>query len=214
MLTPTRSFDDWAIEHDINTKNKSSKKFVSIHRFAYACLSITLIIFAIIPFSFNSNTPVDNPKHYSSQDVISQPISTNEFYHVNNLIFFPPENIIQFQKMTVDVFKDDTTFVFSYNVDSAIIATQDEQNAYIVDFIARVYHNYDFYGINNFDALPFTITTPDITKTNAHYTIKDDIAFISFNYQSIDYFLTVKGYENFTNINKNTITILLKELLL
>lgn len=102
-----------------------------------------------------------------------------------------------------------------YNLLKAlIIATQDEQNAYIVDFIARVYHNYDFYGINNFDALPFTITTPDITKTNAHYTIKDDIAFISFNYQSIDYFLTVKGYENFTNINKNTITILLKELLL
>lgn len=209
IFKPRQSFEDWASENNIvlNEKKEPNKKPF----FRLALYGLSLILVAVfIPLAILSNKPSN--KIYSSQDVNSKLISISDYYANDNLIFFKPERVIQVEKVGIDVARENESLLLSYNITSAIITAKDETDAYIIDLIARTYSFYEFHGITNFTDLKSLTVLSDIKVL---YKIKTEwnIAFISFRLKEVDYFITIKGYSEATEITPTTIILLINDLL-
>ena len=192
-MLPPQSFEEWAEQNNVPLENKhTAHSKHGIFRFVIACCSFLLIIFSFtIIFKPYETKPTDTPpKAYSTSDVTQKIIDLDTLYQKNDLILFDYSSIIYTEKTTIELAKDNEELILSYNMHSALIGIAD--SAYIVDYTARVYSNYSFFGMTSFSAMQELII---ISDTVILYNHKSEVSFIQFSKNNVDYFLTI------TNLN-------------
>lgn len=210
ILHPVQSFESWATEHSVSL-NKSRfnipKRYFA--RLAVSCCALVLIMISLVSV-FNSQSitlPKDDLKTYSTTDVFQTVIELEELYNLPDLILFNRDNLFSHQNATIDKATENENLILSYNIFSALIVIED--SAFFVNYIARTYPKYDFYGVLN-----FTDLQPLTTKghTSIAFKQRPDSCLLSFSENRIDYFLTVTNFNEGLPLNETDLLLLIDSL--
>jgi len=208
-----KPFAEWAEEHGIEinkqAKVKQKPKLVFALRLAAMAAAAVLLISGIAWLAWPGYTP-DTPRVFTSLDSITQPITLDELYQVDNILLFNREQVEDaLLNVFRDVVRDEPDFILSYSVSDKIFVTLDEKNAFFVDFKVRVYRYYDFFDYINFKELSKNLT---INETRIYYEIYTvGLARVRFAYGNNDYFLAVTCFFE-GETTTQTLIILLNEL--
>lgn len=222
VITPDENFEQWSEAHNVCPKKERKPQKRLVLQLATAFASVVLVVCAILPFvlkggkgSGGVTTPPNNNKVYSTQDVVTKSIDM-ETYLGEGFLFFDESLIWQMARVAMAVAKDDETLVLSYDITSAVILINDGEYIFDLDLKARVYDEYEFYGITEYiDLSPLPLADKNVAVSYAIVTnaYQCDVATVYFKRNGVDYYLDIRGFEGITDITVDTITVLLSELL-
>lgn len=219
VITPDESFEQWSEAHNVCLKEERKPHKRLVLQWATVFASVLLVVCAILPFvikggSGGTTTPPTSNKIYSTQDTVVKSIDMDT-YLSKDLLFFDSDLIWQITGVNMVVAKENEELILSYDITSAVILLSDEL-AFELDLKARVYPDYEFYGITayrNLSPLPLSDKSAEVSYTIVTTIDQRDRASVYFNKNGVDYYLDIQGIDGMTDTTVDTITALLSELL-
>ena len=207
-------------EGELVMRKCKSKRRSIILRWAGISASVLLMITGIVLGILLPNAEVPpngegQPITFSAYDSVSQDISLDYLYSIENLLLLNKEQILNADD-DLDVFRhvvreglDEAGLLLSYTVHQLLFLTQDEENAFLIDYNVRMYRYYEFFGYADFNDLTQSFM---VNQVNVYYQIFDgSIALVRFAYRDLDYFLYIECFFE-EGVTIESLTNLLNEL--
>ena len=216
------TFENWAAKNgiDITPRVTVKQKFTRgfILRFASVAASVILltgIILGVVLSGVLTSPPItDDPslRVFLYEDAISQEITLDYLYSIENLILFNREQIVNEGNIEVvrHVVRYEEDFILSFTAASLWFVASNEENAFIIHFRARVHRYFKFFRYGVFNSFTQNIT---ISNINIYFGIENNQALVRFEYNNIEYFLSIDCLFD-EAITCDTLTMLLSELII
>ena len=220
------TFENWAAKNGIDitprvtAKPRRSKQFVL--RFASVATSVILLTSVVLGVVLsgvlsttatpNPDTDLPPPRIYLQEDAISQEITLDYLYQLEHLILFNREQIANEEDIIVfrEVVRYEEDFILSFTAITLWFVTSNEENAFAINFRARVHRYFKFFEYERFNNFTQRIT---IDYVNLYFHIfTDNRALVRFEYNNIEYFLIIDCLFD-EAITCDTLTMLLSELI-
>ena len=217
------TFENWAAKNGIDitprvtAKQKFTRRFIL--RFASVAASVILltsIILGVVLSGVLTSPPItDNPslRVFLYEDAVSQMITLDYLYQVDYLLMFNREQILNTDD-ELNIFREvvryEEDFILSFTAAPLWFVTSNEENAFIINFRARVHRYFKFFGYDGF--YNFTQNFR-INNINIYFEILyNNQAYVRFEHNNIEYFLIIDCFFE-ENITCDTLTMLLSELI-
>lgn len=229
-LKPTKSFEQFCEENNIKVERKQPKQKKRLFAAILAPVSILLVALCIVLPSVlgkgpTQNNPVNPPVtppvepppivYYGDADVGNE---LTTYTAMSERIGHEPFNSEYMQE------KGQTNTIFPKEISSELLGymqkgvvfgffIDEELYAYKFDSIIRLKENYRFNLLNEFEPTQYELVWENITF---RYRIADEgtfvRAYLSYKRGSVEYYLIIRDFEGLTEINQQSIEILIKNL--
>ena len=215
-----RHFEDFCAQHNIYA---AAGRAVCRRRFRFptgAVASFAVVLAAVLsvslPFVFGNT---ESPSLPSPPPNIEEPVDPPVTPPV---IPIEPElprysaNVAQYSYLQEVTPLDGTDLRLGYSLKNVLYGFDFNSGffAYDFDYIVRCYERYDFVGHESFEKLNQEIIFNDISY---YYNLKSNVnnneAYIKFKKGSYEYFLTVREFQDMTEINDENIEVFIKNVL-
>jgi len=230
-LKPRKPFEAWAREHNIVLPSSSSpspqKPTVRrrlIIQFVSAAACVILFLGILLPVLLLDKKPIDSgnppaqssePRVYLLQDAVTVQMDIEELYAVEGLILFDASQIYEINAIYKNVANDNNDLILSYILNDCVFISTDEENVFFVTCIIRIYPQFEFFTYEKYTDLNLKL---DLDNVEISYRIVQEsrngnIAYLKFLYGNAEYFLQVTDFEGITDINEETLKILMGDLI-
>lgn len=216
-MKPDISFETFCKQNNIpleqNWKDKEQKGDVIAR--SHNALKIWLPILAlfviaiciIIPYYLSIKTPFE-PKRYGEEDVSGYNTTIDQVKTSSDIKLFDLNKTEEIGSIYIVKPNDDDKLILSYMFDEVILGFSSDKQfyAYKFSYIVRTYDNYFFMGCDNFLNFSKNTVSNDI---NFSYKIVNGVAnataYLFFEKNNYDYFLTLKSFGGITEITNETV---------
>lgn len=229
-LKPTKSFEQFCEENNIKVERKQPKRKKRLFAAILAPVSILLVALCIVLPSVlgggpTQNNPVNPPVtppvepppivYYGDADVGNE---LTTYTAMSERIGYEPFNSENMQEVGV------VSTVYPKEIPSELLGwlqnrvvfgffIDEELYAYQFDCIIRLKENYRFNQLTEFEQAQNEFVWQDITFK---YRISDEEiytrVYLSYKRGSVEYYLIIRDFEGLTEINQQSIEILIKNL--
>jgi len=223
MQQENESFESWVQEHNVSLPEQKPTRISRnslVMRWATVATSIIVIALAIaLPIALSNRDTSNTTIRYLATDSVAHSLELEELFLLDNFLLPNFNQILNHESAFVHTAYDNPELVLSYTINQLLYVTQDETNAFFIDYRIRTFRNYDFRGYEAFDDLSLNMTVNEIliyydfVESNSDFDAAQTLALIHFSYGDSEYFLIVAGFEGITEITSDTLRILLTELL-
>ena len=193
-----------------------------VMRWAAVAVSVLLLTTAIVlgvVLPISPQPPQNGlPPTFSAYDSVAQNVSLDYLYSVDGLLLFNKEQILNaddgvdaFRHVVNDLLEGYAGKLLSYTAHQIILLSLDEQNAFLIDYMVRIYRYYVFFAYIAFEPLEQYFVVNNI---KVYYQIfYNNRALVRFTHNNLDYFLTIACFFE-QDITTQTLIDLLNELII
>ena len=162
-------------------------------------------------------TPIEPElPRYSANEVKGTDVTLEQLNSDKDLFLFDFNCVAQYSYLQEVTPLDGTDVRLGYFLATVFYGFEVDGTLFVFDFdyIVRCYERYDFVGHESFEKLNQEIIFNDISY---YYNLKSNVnnneAYIKFKKGSYEYFLTVREFQDMTEINDENIEVFIKNVL-
>lgn len=224
-MKPDLTFCEFCEKHEIkiNTasnikqNNKRGVKFAKI--FVPTAMAVVIFLGIFLPLQLPKlfgTTPNDStPKLYGELSVDKTAIDIGQIHVESNVLLFNMENVEDISEINRISPKEDSGKLLGYHIKNVLYGfyVDNELYAYDFDYLIRSYKNYKFYQEDLFEGLDKNVT---VNNRFFSYTIQNEITgrlgYIRFIENEIEYFISLRAFNNVMEINDENIISFLRNI--
>ncbi len=218
-LKPDCSFDEFCKTNGIEFTSEpcAPKKTVGWKKIFFPIFATAAIALCVgLPFAFKKDTVNPVIDTYGDAQVSYETISSSTLLDDTNLILFDLNKCesYSFIRRMYPIENNDLTV--GYSISDVIYGLEYEGNlyAYEFDYFVRCYSGYQFSNVDLYSN-PESFFSYENTKFG--YTVDENdmvgSAFVSFKSGDYDYYVSLRGFEDITEINSDSVEIFIKYVL-
>lgn len=220
VMTPKKSFEEFCHEQNLSIERTATKG--SGRKFWFTLIPAAVIIMVLcvsIPvLNMFGNNSLPNPGtiYYGENDVANYRITEEELFEQQNIFLFDFTGVEQYTIINKISPIGQPELILGYSLQDVLYGfyIDDKLFAFEFDYLIRCYPGYKFTDNDSFNDLQYEFLHDNITY---QYSIVENTinscAYIFFEKQQIEYFLTLEAFEDITEINKSNIESFIENVL-